>query len=380
MFGTRFCYAKTNPKERTIPSFYISFTMVAPGLPGMPAIGVDKTNPPSVAIAIMTSSAKWFIHPILVFILSVVALATSLVLYIYWYLKVSTGLQRIVMAYRLDAEGIFKLKTWVVILVLSILVGLIIVGVLIIFVYYQKTWRLYRLQRNFIDSFTHELKTPVASLKLYLETFRRHELAREDQLKYIGFMLSDVDRLLDNINRILQLARIESGSYAREFVQVDLVEVVKRFRDDNVDLFPEGVVTIENPAGRPFPFKLNVQLFDILLMNLCSNAMRYNHSPQPRLDIRFVPRPEGLDIRFEDNGIGIERKELGRIFRKFHRAGKPDDLTTRGSGVGLYLVKQIARLHKIRIRAESDGPGKGSVFILSLRRPKGVDWARSEPA
>lgn len=343
-------------------------------------MGIDKTSPPSVAIAIMTSSARWFIHPILVFILSVVAMATSLVLYIYWYLKVSTGLQRIVMAYKLDEEGIFTFKTWFVILVLSILVGLIIVGVLIIFVYYQKTWRLYRLQRNFIDSFTHELKTPVASLKLYLETFSRHELPREDQLKYIGFMLNDADRLLDNINRILQLARIESGNYAREFVQMDLVEVVKRFRDDNADLFPEGVVTIENPAGRPFPFRLNVQLFDILLMNLCANAMRYNHSPQPRLDIRFVPRAKGLDIRFEDNGIGIERKELGKIFRKFHRAGRPDDLTTRGSGVGLYLVKQIARLHKIRIHAESGGPGKGSVFIMSLRRPKGVDWARSESA
>ena len=345
---------------------------------GMTAIEVDKTNPPGVALMIMTSSVRWFIHPILVFILSVVALATSLVLYIYWYLKVSTGLQRIVMAYKLDQEGFFEFKTWVVILVLSILVGLIVVGVFIIFVYYQKTWRLYRLQRNFIDSFTHELKTPVASLKLYLETFGRHELPRQDQLKYIGFMLNDVDRLLDNINRILQLARIESGNYAGEFVESDLVESVERFRDENADLFPNSIITIENPAKSPFPFSLNVQLFDVLLMNLFSNAMRYNDSPQPRLDIRFVPRPEGLDIRFEDNGVGIEHKELGKIFRKFYRAGRPDDMTARGSGVGLYLVKQIARLHKARIYAESDGFSKGSVFIIRLRRPKGVDWARSE--
>lgn len=326
----------------------------------------------------MTSNVRWFIHPILIFVLSVVALATSLVLYIYWYLQVSTGLQRIVRTYKLDREGFFEFKTWVVILVLSILVGLIIVGVLIIFVYYQKTLRLYRLQRNFIDSFTHELKTPVASLKLYLETFRHHELPREDQLKYVGFMLSDVDRLLDNINRILQLARIESRSYAREFVQADLVKTVERFRDENAALFPDSIITIDNPANRPFPFNLNVQLFDVLLMNLFSNAMRYNEAPQPRLDIRFVVRPEGLDIRFEDNGVGIEHKELSKIFKKFYRASRADDMTARGSGVGLYLVKQIARLHKARICAESDGPSKGSVFILRLRRPKGVDWARSE--
>ena len=326
----------------------------------------------------MKSRVRWFIHPILVFVLSVVALAASLALYIYWYLEVSTGLQRIVTEYKLDREGFFEFNTWVVILVLSILVGLIIVGVFIIFVYYQKTWSLYRLQRHFIDSFTHELKTPVASLKLYLETFSRHELPREDQLKYIRFMLNDVDRLLGNINQILQLARIESGSHAGEFVQSDLVELVERFRNENVDLFPNGIVTIDNPANRPFPFNLNVQHFEILLMNLFSNAMRYNCSPQPRLDIRFVPRPDGLDIRFEDNGVGIEHKELGKIFRKFYRAGRSDDLTARGSGLGLYLVKQIARLHKGRVHAKSGGPSKGSVFILGLPRPKGVDWARSE--
>lgn len=326
----------------------------------------------------MTTRVRWFVHPIMVFVLSIVALVASLALYVYWYLEASTGLQRIVKTYKLDQEGLFEFKTWGVILVLSILVGLILVGVFIIFVYYEKTWRLYRLQRSFIDSFTHELKTPVASLKLYLETFIRHELPREDQLKYIGFMLNDVDRLLGNVNRILQLARIESGSYTKEFVQFDLVEAVERFRRENADLFQKGIVTIENPAQRPFPFNLNIQLFDILLMNLFSNAMRYNRSPQPRLDIRFVPRPNGLDIRFKDNGVGLERKELGKIFRKFYRAGKTDDLTTRGSGLGLYLVQQIARIHKARVHAESDGPSQGSVFILSLPRPKGIDWSRSE--
>jgi two-component system, OmpR family, phosphate regulon sensor histidine kinase PhoR len=326
----------------------------------------------------MESRVRWLIHPILIFVLSVVALATSLALYIYWYLEVSTGLQRIVTAYKLDQEGFFEFNTWLVILVLSLLVGLIVVGVFIIFVYYQKTWSLYRLQRNFIDSFTHELKTPVASLKLYLETFSRYELPREDQLKYIRYMLNDVDRLLGNINQILQVARIESGSHAREFVQTELVELVERFRNENADLFPNGIVTVENPVKRPFPFSLNVQLFDILLMNLLSNAMRYNRSPQPRLDIRFVPRSDGLDIRFEDNGVGIDHKELRKIFRKFYRAGRPDDMTARGSGLGLYLVKQIARLHKGRVHAESNGPSMGCVFILSLPRPKGVDWARSE--
>ncbi len=322
---------------------------------------------------------KWLVHPILVFVLSIVALAASLALYIYWYLEVSTGLQRIVETYRLDPEGLVEFKTWVVIMVISILVGLILAGVFIIFVYYQKTWSLYRLQRNFIDSFTHELKTPVTSLKLYLDTFSRHELPRGDQLKYIRFMLNDVDRLLDNINRILQLARIESGSYAKEFVEADLVETVERFRSENADLFPNCVVTIHKPDRHPYPCNLNPQLFDVLLMNLYTNAVRYNRSPQPRLDIRFVPRSKGLDIRFEDNGMGIDRKDLRKIFRKFYRAGRPEDMTAKGSGLGLYLVQQIARIHGAEVHAESDGPGKGSVFTLSIPRPKdaGGAWRES---
>ena len=89
---------------------------------------------------------KWFVHPVVIFILSIAALGASLFLYIYWYLEVSTGLQKIIMKYSLDPAQFFEIKTWVVIMVLSILVGLILTGVFTIFVYNEKTQRLYQLQ------------------------------------------------------------------------------------------------------------------------------------------------------------------------------------------------------------------------------------------
>ncbi|MCX5834940.1 MAG: hypothetical protein NTV99_10615 [Deltaproteobacteria bacterium] len=128
---------------------------------------------------------RWFYHPIFIFVFSIVALAASLFLYIYWYMEVSAGLQAVVAKYQLDPEQFFEAQTWVVILVLSILVGIILVGVFLIFIYNQRTWQLYRTQRNFINNFTHELKTPVTSLRLYLDTFAKYELSREDQIKYI---------------------------------------------------------------------------------------------------------------------------------------------------------------------------------------------------
>ena len=173
--------------------------------------------------------SKWFMHPIVIFIFSIVALATSLALYIYWYVEVSSGLKAVIRKANLDPEQVLASQTWVVILVLSILVAIILLGIFIIFIYNQKTFRLFRLQRNFINNFTHELKTPVTSLKLYLQTLEKHELTREDQRKYIGYMIHDADRLANHINRILNLARLESKTFEAEFLQRDLVAISEQF-------------------------------------------------------------------------------------------------------------------------------------------------------
>jgi len=309
---------------------------------------------------------RWFYHPVFIFIFSIVALAASLALYIYWYIEVSTGLAAVIQRYQLDPSQFLEVQTWVVILVLCILMAIILTGVFIIFIYNQKTQQLYRMQRNFINSFTHELKTPVTSLKLYLETFAKHDLPREDRLRYIGFMIHDVDRLLDNINRIMDLARIESGSYRKEFVETDLVDAVERFRLSNADLFRNAEIRVHNPPGVALRGSVIPPLFDMFLMNILTNAVKYNQSGAPAVDIRFMPRGRELQLRFEDNGIGIEKSEIRNIFKKFYQVGSTDDMTAKGSGLGLYLARQIAKIHRGRLTAESRGKGQGSVFTLTL--------------
>ena len=317
------------------------------------------------------SQSKWFLHPILIFISSIVAVTLSLILYIYWYVEVSTGLKRVLERANLDPDQVLASQTWMVILVLSILVGIILMSIFIIFVYNQKTFQLYRLQRNFISNFTHELKTPVTSLKLYLETFRKYELTREDQLKYIGYMVQDADRLTYNINRILDLATIESKTYGGKFVRKDLVQEVERFNEKNRHLFDGCEIHIHNPSGRSFLYRISPALFEILLMNLFTNAIKYNESEGPRLDITFEPKGKGLHIRFEDNGIGLPKSEFRKVFKKFYQIGRSDDMSAKGTGLGLYLVESIARFHKGKMIAESKGSGKGSVFslILPLKTP-----------
>jgi two-component system, OmpR family, phosphate regulon sensor histidine kinase PhoR len=310
--------------------------------------------------------SRWFLHPILIFIFSIVAVAASLALYIYWYVEVSTGLKAVIQKANLDPDQVLASQTWLVILVLSILVAIIMVGIFIIFVYNQKTIQLLRLQRNFINNFTHELKTPVTSMKLYLQTLEKHELSREDQCKYIGYMIHDADRLADHINRMLSLARIESKTFKAEFLQRDLVALLEQFCEKNGHVFGHGTIQIHNPSGRSFFHAVDLSLFEMLLMNLITNAFKYNDSQAPRIDITFAPQDRQLHIRFEDNGLGLPRTELKKIFRKFYQIGRSENMTAKGSGLGLYLVDSIVRMHKGWIIAESKGSGKGSVFTIIL--------------
>ncbi len=307
---------------------------------------------------------RWFFHPILIFIFSIVALALSLALYIYWYVEVSSGLKDLVRKFNLDADNILTLETWIVILVLSILVGVILIGIFIIFFYNLKMLQLYRLQNNFINNFTHELKTPVTSLSLYLETFMKHKLPREDQIRYLGYMIKDIERLGENINRILNIAKIESKGYINDFVFLDLVDTVETFVTKHRQLFQQCEITVHNPSGSAFLYRINASLFDMLLMNLLTNAVKYNETDKPKIDITFELKHRKLHISFKDNGIGIEKGELKKVFKKFYQSGNAEDRSAVGSGLGLHLVQNIARIHKGKVIAESKGKGQGSVFTL----------------
>jgi two-component system, OmpR family, phosphate regulon sensor histidine kinase PhoR len=310
----------------------------------------------------------WFLHPIAILVFSIIALVLSLFLYIYWYVSVSTGLKAVIEKTNLDPQQFIAWQTWVVIMVLSILVGIILIGIFMIFAYQRKTLSLYRSQYNFINSFTHELKTPTTSLRLYLETFIKHQLPRDKQLKYLDYMLADVGRLSDNINGILNLARIEAKIYSGEFIVVDLLEEVEEFCRVNEQLFRGSEIVLNQQQRQCYYCSINHALFQMLLMNLFSNAIRHNDKDCPRITITFSQTEKNVQLYFSDNGLGFEKYQSKKIFEKFFRIERVESRHVGGTGLGLYMVEQVVRFHKGKITAQSDGLGKGAKFTLSLPR------------
>ena len=310
----------------------------------------------------------WFLHPVAIFVFSIIALGLSLFLYIYWYVSVSAGLKAVIEKTNLDPQQFQSWQTWVVIMVLSILVGIILLGIFIIFVYQRKTQALYRSQYNFINSFTHELKTPTTSLRLYLETFIKHELPRDQQLKYLEYMLADVARLSENINGILNLARIEAGIFKGELRVVDVVTEIEDFCRKNEQVFRGSEITMQQSPQKYYYCALNQGLFQMLLMNLMSNAIRHNGSDCPHITLTFGQTEKHVVLLFTDNGIGFDPSQSKKIFQKFFQIERADSHHVGGTGLGLYMVEQVVKLHKGRITAKSDGFGKGAQFTLLLPR------------
>ena len=313
---------------------------------------------------------KWLFHPILILVFSIIALATSLFLYIHSYIAASARLAAVARRFNLDPSQLTAHNTWVIITILSILVGVILLGIFFFFVYNLKTNQLYRMQHNFINNFTHELKTPVTSLRLYLETFLAHQIDPESQKKYLNYMLADVNRLSSNISRILDLARIESKTYGGDYPLMDVCQVVRHFVEENSRLFQGCEIQTQNICGPPLTSHINVALFEMLLMNIIVNAVKYNESEHPEIVISASCNKNKIILTFTDNGIGFAKKHRKKIFRQFFQAGRSEDMSAKGSGIGLYLVQNIARMHKGKIFAKSKGVGRGAAFTLVLPKAK----------
>lgn len=240
--------------------------------------------------------------------------------------------------------------------------------VLLLFLISNVRQRLHmRQQTTFIDSVTHELKSPLASLQLCLETMEMRELTPDLQKKFVGMMRKDVDRLSKFIEHILDAGRLEHDNYdlkiqkchVSEFIERNVQQICHRHRLQEgaiqpiISLDPERELTTDPIA------------LDTILLNLLDNAVKY--SPQKEgIELLIDEVPQGIRFQVKDKGMGLPKRQLKRIFRRFYRFKRDRQSAIRGTGLGLYVVDSLVSRIGGKITAFSEGEQLGSTFTVVL--------------
>ena len=227
-----------------------------------------------------------------------------------------------------------------------------------------------RRQQTFIDSVTHELKSPLASIRLCLDTLERKGLSDIQRMELRRMMRTDVERLSVFVDDILEASRIAHGRHAQMWSVVDLTRLLDEAIAQIRVRYSLDAGNIQLSAPPQVEISTDPTAMDTILKNVLDNAVKYSPSP-PRVEVTMRQLGSGLlEISVRDHGIGVERSQLKRIFKRFHRV--PSDAVNErsGTGLGLYVVARLLRNLGGSIRAESAGLDQGTTFHIRL--PSGV--------
>jgi two-component system phosphate regulon sensor histidine kinase PhoR len=245
-------------------------------------------------------------------------------------------------------------------------VGLIVVlvGVVLYLTLTVKAINLNRRQSNFIDSVTHELKSPIASLKLYLQTLSRRAVSEEKRKDFCQVMLEDVERLDQLINHLLDAARLEKAPADVEEETLSLTSLLGEVAESICVQYglPLSTVTLNLEDCTVEAVRVNL---DILFRNLLDNAVKYAHSP-PEVFVSLQSSADDIVVRIADNGPGIPREQRRKIFGRFERLGLELERTKSGTGLGLHIVRTIVRKLKGRVKVMDREDESGTLFEVRL--------------
>jgi len=288
--------------------------------------------------------------------LAIVMIVLLVVLTVGWVLLAVSG--------ALSEKG-YPALYWTILTVGTTFMVLLVVGVVLYLVLSVKAINLNRRQSNFIDSVTHELKSPIASMKLYLQTLNLRQVGHEQQSDFYRYMLEDVHRLDHLINQMLDAGRLETGRRDGEVEDVALAGLLRecaatvclRYR------VPSDIVRLDL---QPCVVRARRVDLEMIFRNLIDNAVKYAGS-QPEVEVTLRPESDGCTLtRIGDNGRGIPQKLRRKIFGRFVRLGLELQREKPGTGLGLYIVRTLVKRLGGRVRVHDREAGPGTVFEIQL--------------
>lgn len=248
----------------------------------------------------------------------------------------------------------------------AVFITLISIGFLRIRNTFREEIALTRQQNNFLLSITHELKSPLASLKLSMQTLQKHELQKDRIRRLADISLMDVDRLELLVENILLASKMDSTDFQVTKEPINLSEIARNIYDRLYEKYQ---------TERSFKASIDEQvyilgdrlIFSSVIYNLLENAVKYSAAGD-QIQLILRSQPDGIMLIVEDTGIGIQDEEKQKVFGRFYRVGSESTRTTKGTGLGLFIVKQAVNFHNGTIQLTDNQP-KGSRFIIQLPAP-----------
>ena len=259
----------------------------------------------------------------------------------------------------------------VVPLVLGIIFfGLLIAGLVVNTIFLVREIRRNEQQDSFLNAVTHELKTPIASIRLYLETLASRNLDEAKRREFYRIMLEDTDRLLGTVEQVLRAGEVRHASARKNWQEVQFSTIVRevlslaRLRQN----LPPDVLCLGQTPPDEIVVLGNPEELRTAVFNLLDNAIKYSGDKKDIVVNLLTPNIDTVLLRVHDRGIGIPQNEVKRIFKRFYRATNSKTDKVKGTGLGLFIVRSIARRYGGDAYAESEGEGRGSTFTIRLPR------------
>lgn len=246
--------------------------------------------------------------------------------------------------------------------------GLVFIGILLSGIFQiRKTFKreeeLSKQQQNFLLSVTHELKSPIASTKLQLQTLQKHELSREKQKEILANAINDTDRLNNLVENILLAAKIENSVYLLHKEKYNLSEYITQGMNQTIESFHYKQQIVLNIEPDIY-MNIDRTNFPSIIINLFENAVKYSPADST-ITVSLKKQNQKIILSVADQGAGVSDKEKGTIFQKFYRVGNEETRKTKGTGLGLYIVDYLVKQHDGIITVKNNTP-KGSVFEVEF--------------
>lgn len=221
-------------------------------------------------------------------------------------------------------------------------------------------------QQNFLMAVTHELKTPLASIKLYLTTLNSQKIPEEKKARVLPRMKEDLERLEKLVDNILEAGRFERAGYKLHRQTIDLTDLVAQLVEKVKRIPTAKPVDVRTELASEVTVEADPAALGRAIEAVLENGLKYNNKDRVIIDISLTNDAGTARLEIADNGVGLEKNDLRAVFDRFYRVGSELSRQHPGSGLGLYLCREIVRAHGGDIVAASEGPGSGSRFVITL--------------